>query len=127
MRALAGGGADTRTPLADGTTPLMAAAGVGWVPLLSDRRTRTLSADVMAAEAASERRAFEAVKVALEAGGDVNAVNAARETALHGAAAKGFVSVVQLLAEKGGDLSVRNRAGRTPTELLERFRVNTDR
>jgi ankyrin repeat protein len=127
MRALAASGADTRAALDDGTTPLMAAAGVGWSPLLSDRRSRTLSADVMAAEAANERRALEAVTVAIEAGGDVNAVNAARETALHGAAAKGFASVVQLLAQKGGNLSAPNRAGRTPMELLERFRASAER
>ena len=38
----------------------------------------------------------------------------AGDTALHGAAGKGFVSVIQLLADRGAKLDAKNQSGRTP-------------
>ncbi len=55
--------------------------------------------------------------VALAAGADVNAVNRAGDTAIHFAAAMGFDSVVQLLADKGADVNVKNKRGLTPLAL----------
>jgi len=112
MRALAAAGADPLVPAQDGTTPLMAAAGVGYrggetrrnreyhrVPLPDDDRT------------------LEAVKVALSLGVDVNAANQAGNTALHGAASKAYTDVIKLLVEKGAKLDVRNKRGETPLTL----------
>ena len=84
MRLLAQFGADPRIPTAENTTPLMVAAGVG---------TRSPGED-----AGTETEALEAVKVAFELGGDVNAVDNNGETAMHGAAYKWFPSVVTFLA-----------------------------
>ena len=47
-------------------------------------------------------------------GANVNAVNEAGDTALHGAASKGYNAIVQLVAEKGAQLEVKNKRGRTP-------------
>jgi len=55
--------------------------------------------------------------VALAAGADVNAVNRAGDTAIHFAAAMGFDSVVQLLADKGANVNVKNKRGLTPLAL----------
>ena len=90
MALLAAAGADTSVTDIDGTTPLMAAAGIGrhgsayW-----DRRGRNLSQEVLEVERHDEERTLEAVALALELGADVNARNLAGETALHGAAAWG--------------------------------------
>jgi ankyrin repeat protein len=59
-------------------------------------------------------RALEAATAALDLGADVNAVNEAGDTALHGAAAKGYDGIVQLLADKGARLEQKNKRGRTP-------------
>ncbi|MBV9401578.1 MAG: ankyrin repeat domain-containing protein [Bryobacterales bacterium] len=58
--------------------------------------------------------AVEAAKLALQFGADVNATNDAGDTALHGAASKGYDAIVQELADKGAQLEVKNRRGRTP-------------
>jgi ankyrin repeat protein len=105
MRVLADAGADPQRPTKDGTTPLMAAAGVGRV--LAETR---LTAD----------GSVEAARLAWELGGNVNAANAAAETALHGAAHIRSDTLVQFLAEKGAALDVKNRRGETPLMIAER-------
>jgi ankyrin repeat protein len=90
MRALVASGADPRLPTADHTTPLMAAAGVGiWA---------------VGESAGTNEDALEAVKLALELGGDVGAVNDYGQTALHGAAHRGASAIVQLLVDRGARL-----------------------
>jgi uncharacterized protein len=112
MRALVKAGADPLLGTKDGTTPLMAATGVGWGGDV-DRRGRDTSgaADTTIRDG---DRALEAVKLALDLGSDVNAANQAGDTALHGAAAKGYDAIVQLLVSKGASLEARNKRGRTP-------------
>ncbi len=123
MRALAAAGADTRLPIEDGTTPLMAAAGIGWGGLGNDRRERVLSElESTRAEQYQSEGTFEAVKVAIDLGGNVNAVNEAGETALHGVASKGFTTAIQLLANNGADLNLRNNLGQTALQLTLRRR-----
>jgi ankyrin repeat protein len=61
-----------------------------------------------------ESQVLEGVTTALALGADVNAVNRAGDTALHTAAAQGFTRVVQLLADSGASLSIKNKAGLTP-------------
>ncbi len=111
MRVLIKLGADPLLPNADHCTPLMAAAGVG-----------TLAPGE---EAGTEDEALEAVKLALELGGDVNAVGDNGETAMHGAAYKSVPRVVQLLADKGARIEVWNREdkhGSTPSSIAEGHR-----
>lgn len=115
MQALAAGGADTGVALKDGTTPLMAAAGSkegnGRNGPDSDRRGISL---LDGGRLPDESRIAEAVRVALLQPGDIDSVNRNGDTALHGAAALGYDRVVQMLADKGAKLSVKNGRGVTP-------------
>jgi ankyrin repeat protein len=61
----------------------------------------------------------EAVKVLLEAGANINAVNEADFSALHGAAYRGLNEVVQYLVEQGANIDARDFRGRTPFRLAE--------
>jgi ankyrin repeat protein len=114
MRLLAAAGADPLVPTKDGTTPLMAAAGVGW-PATTNRRGIDLTANKAAAPDfhEAERDTLDAVTLALELGGDINASNLAHETAVFGAVSRGFAPVVRFLAEKGARLDLRNKRGQT--------------
>jgi len=102
MRILAANGADPLLPSDDGTTPLMAAAGMGWVLAINDG-IHVVTPDT----------ALQAVKVAVELGNDVNAVNHAGQTALHGAAVNGADEIVQFLIDKGAEVNVWDKTGRT--------------
>jgi ankyrin repeat protein len=131
MRALGAAGADPNLPSADGTTPLMAAAGHGYSrgggegAFIRDRRDFS-SYNPVAAEGgasipiAEERLAHEAVRTALELGAVVTAGNRAGETPLHAAAALGMTSVVRELVDRGADLNARNKSGQSPLEVASR-------
>jgi ankyrin repeat protein len=99
MRLMAEAGADPTLTTNQGTTALMAAAGVG---------------RIAAESSVTEARAIEAVALALAAGNDVRAANSAGDTALHGAATLRWNALVKLLAEKGAALDAKNKRGRTP-------------
>jgi ankyrin repeat protein len=114
MRALAAAGADPQLVMKTGETPLMAAAGVG-ASAQTDRRGLSV---LDGGKVESESLALDAVTAALALGGDVNAVNNAGDTALHGATALGYDRVIQLLADSGARLSVRNKRGQTPLALV---------
>ena len=98
MRVLVEGGADPILATEEGTTPLMVAAGMG--PDHPSRMTREQKSDLL-----------EAVKLAVQLGGSVNAVTLGGRTALHGAALYGLTDVVEYLAEQGVDLNARVPAG----------------
>jgi len=115
MRALAAAGADPNRGLAEGTTPLMAAAGIG-ANLTSNRRGLDIADGGGRLEPQSRVR--DAVQAALELGGNVDAVNQAGNTALHGAAFLGYDSVVQLLVERNATVNARNKRGQTPLGML---------
>jgi ankyrin repeat protein len=119
MRILADAGANTSLGIRDGTTPLLAAAGLGWSNA-EDRRGRPVS-DASAFR--DESSALEAVKLTVELGADVNAVNQAGNTAIHAAVPKGFHTVIEYLAAHGAKLSVKNRRGQTPLRLARDERV----
>ncbi|PWT97199.1 MAG: hypothetical protein C5B51_31865 [Terriglobia bacterium] len=100
MRLLLQHGADPNIATNAGTTSLMAAAGINWIP------GQTYSH--------SEADYVEAVKLCLAHGADVNASNSLGLTAIHGAANRGWESVIQILADHGARLDVKDQAGRTP-------------
>ena len=110
MRTLAAAGADTRLTKADGTTPLMLAAGMLSSPATNRRSHRVLDG----AKVEDESDVLPVVAAAIELGSDINGTNTQGETALHSAAAQGLSRVVLLLAEKGAELNVRNKRGQTP-------------
>jgi uncharacterized protein len=104
MRLLLKYGADPLLGTQGKATPLMAAAGVGF------RQGASLR---------TEPEALEAVKLAFELGGDVNAANAIGFTALHGAAIRGANSIVTFLVEKGARLDAKDKIGRTAFVIAE--------
>jgi ankyrin repeat protein len=108
IQALLDAGADHRITTDDGNTALMAAAGMGhrsYQPRLP-RGERSPSAEA-------------AVKVLVEAGADVNAVNEADYTALHAATFRGWNEIVQYLVEHGADINARDYRGRTAYRMAE--------
>jgi ankyrin repeat protein len=121
MLALAAAGADTRLPMKDGATPLMAASGMGMaVPAQDEKRgtDRRGLAILDGGKVEPDSRVFEAVSAAVTLGSDINAVNPGGETALHIASAQGYADVVKLLVEQGADLNARNAKGLTPLGAL---------
>jgi uncharacterized protein len=118
LRILAKGGADPQLPIMDGTTPLMAAAGVGWGAGV-DRRGRDTTGlgDPVIHD---ETGALQAAKAIVDLGVDVNAANQSGDTALHGAAAKGYDGIVELLVSKGARMDAKNKRGRTPLSVAKK-------
>ncbi len=100
MRLLLAHGADPNIATNQGSTALMAASGINWIP------GQTFSH--------SEAEYVEAVKLCLDRGADVNATNSLGMTAMHGAANRGWESIIQILADHGARLDVKDNAGRTP-------------
>jgi len=110
MRLLLELGADPLLPNFNNTTPLMAAAGVGTAEPQE--------------EAGEESEAVEAVKMLLDLGADINAVDNNGDTAMHGAAYNIAPLVVKLLAERGADPRIwnkPNKAGGTPLFIAEGY------
>jgi ankyrin repeat protein len=111
VRTLIELGADPKHPNAQGSTPLLAAAGVG------------IGAPEEAA--GSEPEALEVIAELLKLGADVNAVDKNGETAMHGAAYRNHPKVVQLLADRGHKIDVwyrKNNVGLTPLVIAEGHR-----
>ena len=113
MQLLLSKGADPKIATFNGTTALMAAAGVNWV----------------IGETFSESPAMwtQAVQLCLDQGIDVNAVNAMGLQAVHGAANRGSDDIIELLAQHGARArsarqgrahAVRVGAGRVPRHEL---------
>jgi ankyrin repeat protein len=110
MRLLLELGADPMVPNLSNTTPLMAAAGLGTTEPLE--------------EAGEEVEALEAVKMLLDRGADVNAIDDNGDTPMHGAAYGAYPTVVKLLAERGADPQIwkdKNKFGRTPLFIAEGY------
>lgn len=104
IRVLLAKGADVKLTTKFGVTPVMAAAGLGTKEEDTTGRKKT------------EAEAIASIKLCLDAGADVNAADNQGDTALHGAAQKGFDQVVQLLAEHGAKLDSKDKKGRTPLD-----------
>ena len=67
----------------------------------------------------TEAESIEAIQVCLEAGVDINAVDGHGQTALHGAALKGYDEVVQFLRRTGAKLDIKDQRGFTPLDAAE--------
>ena len=105
MKLLLKHGADPHIPTFAGTTALMAAAGVNWVfDQTFDEGQPAL---------------LEAVKLCVELGLDVNAVNSMGLTAMHGAANRGSDDIIRYLVQQGAKIDVKDAEGRTPLTWAE--------
>jgi ankyrin repeat protein len=94
MKLLLARGADPKIATALGVTALHVAAGIGWVEGITNEW--------------SPQATYEAVKLLIELGLDVNAQADTGRVALHGAAHKGRTDVIQILADHGARLDVRD-------------------
>lgn len=104
-------GADPLATNDEGSTALMAAAGIG---------TRSPGED-----AGTEEEVLEALQTALDFGVDINAVDEHGETAMHGAAYKNLPLAVKFLASKGARIDIwnrRNEFGWTPLTIARGYR-----
>jgi ankyrin repeat protein len=97
--------ANVELPNTNGITPLLAAAGIGSSALDTRGRYNT------------EADATETVKLLLAGGANVNGRDRSGQTALHGAAASGWNSVITVLVEGKADLFARDARGRTAVDL----------
>lgn len=68
---------------------------------------------------ADERQALEAASVAIEFGADVNHTDRDGTAPIHTAAQRNYATVVELLAEHGADLALKNGNGQTPLQIAE--------
>jgi ankyrin repeat protein len=91
MSELLAKGANPQAKTADGTTVLMAATSAK----------------------------IDAVKVALESGGDVRDASSEGRTALHAAVQKDSDEVISLLVAKGANLQAKDKCGFTPLQIAE--------
>jgi ankyrin repeat protein len=128
-------------PSKEGVTPLMAAAGVEFGTRVTRGRNRTSEgvlatmrllldggADVNARMVTEPRRVVDTGASARAAaaggrGGRASPVPSAsavpHQTALHGAAERGFTPFVKFLAENGAELQAKDANGRTPLDLAK--------
>lgn len=97
--------ADPSIPTEHKVTPLMVASGIGWVEGVTYEW--------------SPETTYEAVKLLLDLGADVNAQDVLDgRTALMGAAHKGRSDVVKLLVERGADLGIHDIGSRDSIHAL---------
>ncbi|HEY2384567.1 MAG TPA: ankyrin repeat domain-containing protein [Terriglobia bacterium] len=111
MKLLLAHGADPKISTVLGVTALQVASGIGWVEGITYEHSR--------------EETLEAVKLLLDLGLDPNAQADTGRVALHGAAHKGRPDVVQVLADHGAKLNMKdygntdNRGGKLSVHLWE--------
>ncbi|MCC7123890.1 MAG: ankyrin repeat domain-containing protein [Acidobacteria bacterium] len=112
-------GADVQLGLTDGTTPLLAAAGIAVqkeVRPIDLARWHMVDSDTPAVPR-DEREVITIVTTLLDAGADVGGSTESGDTALHAAAAAQMLPLIQLLADRGAVLEAPNKAGQTPLDM----------
>jgi ankyrin repeat protein len=123
VRALIAHGADARFAMKDGTTPLMIAvsAGAG-----QDRRDRMFLDPEIIADSRDRDAALtlDTATLLIGAGADVDAANAAGDTALHHAASRRLDEVVRRLVDAGARLDAKNKDGKTALAVASEKRPN---
>jgi ankyrin repeat protein len=107
VKLLVDAGANPSLGLTDGSTPLMAAAGLG-APRGGDEEVT---------EAGDRNDPVDVMKLLVDKGADVNAVNDQGMTPMHYAVQRGVDRVIEYLAGKGARFDVKNKQGRTPADL----------
>jgi ankyrin repeat protein len=100
MRLLLDHGANPNLMTATYTTPLMLAASA------AGGRNRSL-----------EDNAIAAISLCVERGADINAFTNNGLTSLHLAVERGADGIVKFLAEKGAELDLKDKDGRTPLDI----------
>ena len=113
-------GVDPALALDTGETPLMLAAGAGWRQGRWDRRDRAALFPQVFRDAQNESGTLEAVRLVMELGADVHAVDENGDTVLHHVVGTGFDSVVEFLVSAGAKLDATNTRGLTPLASLSR-------
>jgi ankyrin repeat protein len=117
--------------LGEGTTPLMRAAKTVDVPVMrllldggaeatitqKDYSTTLMIAAAGGRTPGRDANTIEAIQLFLDHGVDIDAFNAAGQTAVHIAAARGEDGVIQFLADRGAKLDMKDKQGRTPLDL----------
>jgi ankyrin repeat protein len=91
-------------PNSDGVTPLMIAAGMGHG--INPSRGRYQGDDDAAL----------AVGILLDAGADIHRRAGNGMNAVHSAAMKGWTATIRLLAERGAEVDIKDRDGKTPLD-----------
>ena len=105
MKLLLEHGADPKLATIWNVTPLMVASGIGWVEGVTYEW--------------SPQQTYDAVKLLLDLGADVNAQDTLDErTALMGAAHKGRNDIVELLVQHGADLAIHDIGSRDTVHAL---------
>src|SRR5262249_53503600 len=105
MKLLLEHGADAAIPTDHKVTPLMVASGIGWVEGVTYEW--------------SPQQTYDAVKMLLDLGADVNAQDVLDgRTALMGAAHKGRNDIIQLLVDHGADLALQDIGSRDSIHAL---------
>lgn len=102
MHLLIEHGADPKINTKSGTTPLMAATGIGWAANWSVNAPFPL---------------IDAVKYCVELGNDLNAAENRGYTALHGAAYLGNDEMIKYLISKGAKIDAVSKAGDTVADM----------
>jgi ankyrin repeat protein len=112
MRRLLANGADPKRTADSGTTAMMLAAGLG-------KRHASDMFTFINYYTWDEARAIATIKLLLDVGAGINAVNEFGETALHGATYHAAQKVIQFLVEHGANINATNWADQTPLRVAE--------
>jgi ankyrin repeat protein len=107
VKLLIDAGANASLALKDRSTPLMAAAGLG-APRGGDEEVT---------EAGDRNDPVDVMKLLVETGADVNAVNDLGMTPMHYAVQRGADRLIEYLASKGARFDIKNKQGRTAAEI----------